>query len=84
MTWWPKRIFVYIGKQSFWVMALQFTAFKVGSVFLNLFIKVDIASLVPRAESWWLLIYYLLVGIFLPCLVGNCIDKLKQGKYIKE
>lgn len=41
LTWWPKRIFVYIGKQSFWVMALQFTAFKVGSVFLNLFIKVD-------------------------------------------
>lgn len=75
-----KRIFVYIGKQSFWIMALQFTAFKVGSVFLNLFMEVDVNSLVPTAESIWLLVYYLLVGTFLPCLIGNCIDKLKQAK----
>lgn len=77
-----KKVFVYIGKESFWIMALQFIAFKVGSVFLSLFIEgVKIDSLVPKAESAWLLIYYLMVGIFLPCLFGNCIDRIK---YIKE
>lgn len=80
LTGWSKRIFVYIGKQSFWIMALQFAAFKAGSAFLNLFIKVDVDSLVPRVESTWLLIYYLLFGIFLPCIIGNCIDLLEQVK----
>lgn len=71
-----QKILSFIGRYSFWIMAFHFIAFKIGSVFLNFFIKVNIGSLVPATENIFGLGYYLIIGIFLPCVFGMLLEKL--------
>lgn len=76
--WEGIKILSFIGIQSFWIMALHFISFKIGSVVLNLFIKTDVSSLTPTASKVFIVAFYLLVGIIIPCLVGVVIKKIKK------
>lgn len=73
--WGGIKILSFIGIQSFWIMALHFISFKIGSVVLNLFIKTDVSSLTPTASKVFIVAFYLFVGIIIPCLVGVVIKK---------
>lgn len=69
-----------MGKQSFWIMALHFTAFKIGSVLLGLFVSgVSVSVLTPVATNSFQLLFYSILGIILPCAVGVIIEKCKRN-----
>lgn len=72
------KILSFIGRQSFWIMALHFTGFKIGSAILNLFINTDVSSLTPTASNVFIVAFYLFAGIFIPCVVGVAIEKTKK------
>lgn len=61
-----KKIFVYIGKNSFHIMALHFLAFKLVDVFYGKLNHVDytIIEKFPHAFEFWILYYF--VGILFP------------------
>ena len=71
------KILAFIGKQSFWIMALHFTGFKIGSVILNKFIGANVSSLIPATSDLLCTLFYLFAGIFIPCAIGVAIEKLK-------
>lgn len=73
--WGGIKILSFIGIHSFWIMALHFISFKIGSVVLNLFIKTDVSSLTSTASKVFIVAFYLFVGIIIPCLVGVVIKK---------
>lgn len=58
----------YVGKDSFYIMALQFAGFKLGMVILNVAAgkDYDIAELLPHAENVYELLFFLFVGVALP------------------
>lgn len=61
------RIFVWIGKDSFYIMAFQFIAFKICSIILNMFGgDYSPALLEAPAANIFLYIYYAVGGVFLP------------------
>ena len=72
------KILSFIGRQSFWIMALHFTGFKIGSAILNLFINTDVSSLTPTASNAFIVAFYLFAGILIPCVVGVAIEKNKE------
>jgi hypothetical protein len=72
------KILSFIGRQSFWIMALHFAGFKIGSAILNLFINTDVSSLTPTASNVFIVAFYLFAGIFIPCVVGVAIEKTKK------
>ena len=83
LTGGSRKFFLFIGKQSFWIMAMHFMAFKIGSVGLSRFMAVKIESLVPHADNFIFVIFYFAMGIFVPCLMGLAIDgtkKMMKGK----
>lgn len=59
-------------------MALHFTGFKIGSAILNLFVRIDVSSLTPTASNVFSVLFYLFVGISIPCVVGVAIEKIKK------
>ena len=72
------KILSFIGRQSFWIMVLHFAGFKIGSGILNLFINTDVSSLTPTASNVFYVLFYLFVGISIPCVVGVAIEKTKK------
>ena len=58
----------YVGKDSFYIMALQFAGFKLGMVILNVAAgkDYDIAELLPHAENVYELLFFLFVGVAFP------------------
>lgn len=78
MTGGDFKILSFIGKQSFWIMALHFTGFKIGSAILNLLVWTDVSSLTPTASNVFIVAFYLFVGISIPCVVGVAIEKMKK------
>ena len=72
------KILSFIGRQSFLIMALHFIGFKVGSVILDFFMTTNVSSLTPTANNLFGVLYYLFVGISIPCFVGVAIEKMKN------
>ena len=66
MTGGYSKILSFIGKQSFGIMALHFTGFKIGSAILNLFINIDVSSLTPTASNVFIVAFYLLLEFLFP------------------
>ena len=65
------RTLCVIGKDSFYVMGLQFVGFKIGSVILN-YVGCDVAlsSLkAPAGNNLLLFVFYLLMGTFIPIII---------------
>lgn len=67
-----------IGRQSFWIMAFHFFAFKIASWLLNLFMEVDIGRLTPYSGTIFSLLFYSMMGIFIPYIIGCVIQKTKK------
>lgn len=78
MTGGYSKILSFVGEKSFWIMALHFTGFKIGSVVLNLVMKADVSSLTPTASNVFGVLFYLFVGIFIPSVIGVVIEKTKK------
>lgn len=67
-----------IGKNSFWIMALHFFAFKITTCVLNVFgMKLNVYSLTPVANNLGILIIYLFCGLFIPCIIKEIYIKIK-------
>lgn len=72
------RLLSMLGKNSFWIMAFHFLAFKIGSLIINLFTDVDISRLTPNTNNIFGVVFYFILGIFIPCCIGYVIEKTKK------
>ena len=63
------RLLAWIGRDSFYIMALHFLAFKICSLILNMFGEdFNPALLEAPAYNAFLYFYYAIGGVFLPLL----------------
>lgn len=68
------------GKESFYLMALQFVGFKVGTLLLSLFgIERSLSALTAPAQgSLLLFFYYLLMGVCFPLVFMWAFRQMKE------
>lgn len=74
------KVFSYLGRNSFYIMALQFFSFKLGTVIKNLILQSkDITYyLTPTTYGIIDTIYMLVIGLFLSAFIGQGCEKLIQ------
>ncbi len=70
-----------IGKESFYIMALQFFGFKICTMFVSLFgVERDLAQLkAPTGDSIIMYILYLVFGVFVPIVAIYIIRYIKNS-----
>lgn len=73
-----QKVLSFFGNQSFWIMAFHFTDFKIGSMILGIFMDTNVSSLTPAASNIFIVLFYLLIGVLLPCVVGVLIEKVNK------
>ena len=60
-------------------MAFQLVCFKMASCLLNLFgVAKNVANLTPTANNVFEMLFYLVLGVMIPCLLGLFIEKFKK------
>ena len=69
-----------LGKNSLYIMAFHFFAFKIASVFLNLIGQnCRLYLITPCVSNFFILLYYLLFGLVIPIFINAIVNKLKKG-----
>ena len=77
------KMLSFFGRQSFYIMALHFFAFKIGTKFLLMFeIKGNVATITPYASNLPMMVFYLLIGLFIPSFIGVFIYRI--GRFLNE
>jgi len=74
------KVLAYIGKKSFYIMALHLVAFKLGAILLNVLgwsVNID-AELPSAKDSVVLVAYYLVVGTAMPLLFAFLWEKIRN------
>lgn len=70
----------FIGRESFYIMAFHFIAFKICSLLLNMIgYSMNIAQLSATSSNLFILIFYLVGGVFIPIGIICVWRKLKIG-----
>ncbi len=73
------KVLAWIGRDSFYIMALHFIAFKVLSLIINVFgISANPALLEAPASNLLLYFYYFIGGVFLPLLFIHLWRKVRS------
>lgn len=74
------RVLSAVGKDSFYIMGLQFIGFKMGSIILiSVGCDVALSSLrAPAGENFLLFVFYLFIGVFVPIVIIKTIRFAKN------
>ncbi|HLP04542.1 MAG TPA: acyltransferase family protein [Paludibacter sp.] len=75
------KILAYCGNDSFYIMALHFIGFKLGTIIFNLITKTNepFSYLTPTANNIGMLFYYFAWGIIFPLVFMWLFRQLKNG-----
>lgn len=75
------RVLNAVGKDSFYIMGLQFIGFKIGSIILNsVGCDVALASLkAPAGDNILFFVFYLLIGVFIPLVIISIVRYIRKS-----
>ena len=73
------KVLAFLGRHSFDIMAIHFTLFKLIDFAYARFILKEIPETLsnfPVSFRYEMGPFYILIGLFLPALIGWCIDRI--------